>query len=231
MRKIKYTVALTVLLSLGSCSVEPAVEINREDDSGKREYLFSASPSSPSTRSLYSSSEEDTVRDAVIAIYTEDGTLLRITSTNQGVDLNNDSKYSFYVLTGDLTNETIPSSENALVSLRHRYGMDNFSSYHDRWKSIPMAAKVVGKTPRELDILDGKEDGKVRFDAERLFAKLSLSIQYDTYIKNYFKVSINSVRVVNMANSVSPFTPSLYYPDDMQFLFDHRYLYPTQQIS
>lgn len=215
MRKIEYTVALTVLLSLGSCSVEPAVEINREDDSGKREYLFSASPSSPSTRSLYSSSEEDTVRDAVIAIYTEDGTLLRITSTNQGVDLNNDSKYSFYVLTGDLTNETIPSSENALVSLRHRYGMDSFSSYHDRWKSIPMAAKVVGKTPRELDILDGKEDGKVRFDAERLFAKLSLSIQYDTYIKNYFKISINSVRVVNMANSVSPFTPNLCYPDDV----------------
>ena len=216
MRKIIYIIsAISGFLSLWSCSFEAIVDDRVKEKADQREYTFSASPLNIKSRSLYSSSEEETVKDAVIAIYTEEGSLLRKVSQDQGISLTNNAKYSFYVMTGDLTSESIPSEESALESLRHRYGMDSFSSYHDKWKSIPMATKATLKTPKELDLMDGKEDGKICFDADRLFAKLSLSIEYDDYIKKYFTVSVNSVKGVNMANSVSPFNPSINYPDDV----------------
>lgn len=216
MKKItQLIVTISCILSMPACRIEPAADIHLTDDSCQTEYRFSTVLLETKTKSLYSSSEEDTVKDALIAIYTEEGALLRIVSPEQGINLNNDVKYSFYVLTGDLTSESIPSKESTLISLRHKYGMNSFSSYHERWKSIPMAARVIKKTPHDLDLKDGKEDGRITFAAERLFAKLSLKVEYDDYIKKYFTVSVNSVRVVNMANSVSPFDSSLNYPEDV----------------
>ena len=215
MRKITYIlIALFSLSAIWSCSFDAAEAILREEPC-QREYRFSTNPLVSQTRSIYSSSEEETIRDVVFAIYTKDGALLRVIFQDEGITLTDDAIYSFYVLTGDLTNEDIPSNESDLASLRHRYGMESFSSYYDKWRSIPMAAMAVQKTPKELDSMDGKEDGVIHFDAERLFAKLSLTIEYDDYIKQYFTVSVNSVRAVNMANSVSPFNSSLTYPDDV----------------
>ena len=149
------------------------------------------------TRSCYTEAEASAVRQAVVAVYSESGVLVHSGRPETAVVLNRNHPYSYYVMTGDLAEEDIPGREAALRGLIHRYGMDGdggFVRYHDSWNAVPMAGKVLRRTPASLDT-DG--DGVIRLGAERLFARIDLRIRLDESLRDNYTVDVRSVRVQN----------------------------------
>ena len=198
---------ICALLLLAACQGVP-VPVEPAPQMAEQSYTFLIDADMSPTRSCYSEAEASAVSQAVIAVYAQTGDLVHTGVPGDPVVLNRDHPYSYYVMTGDLTEEPVPLRESALRERVHRYEMDGsggFLRYHDNWSAVPMAGAVTLTPPSAL----ATGGGVIRLPAERLFARIDIGIQPDETLLRNYTVSVRSVKVRNIALSVAPFNARL----------------------
>ena len=194
-------------LLLVACQGFP-VPVEPVPQAAEQTYTFCIDAETESTRSCFSEGEASDIRQAVVAVYAKTGDLVHTGAPGDPVVLNRNHPYSYYVLTGDLTEDTVPLRESALREYVHHYPLDSsggFVRYHDQWRAVPMAGAVTLAAPSGL----ASDAGVIRLPAERLFARIDLRILPDENLLRNYTVTIRSVKVRNIARCVAPFDARL----------------------
>ena len=134
------------------------------------------------------------------------------------IRLNPNGRYSLFMWSemhnaDDISAEPTYTNQSGLNTC-----LFSFSPTQAFWNSlsyIPLSAKYVDLTGRELDLLDGSEDGKIIIPMEYLMAKVNLTIEYDDLIKEMFSgslggsVNISSVKLGGAYLGVGIFDDSI----------------------
>ena len=100
-------------LLLVACQGFP-VPVEPVPQAAEQTYTFCIDAETESTRSCFSEGEASDIRQAVVAVYAKTGDLVHTGAPGDPVVLNRNHPYSYYVLTGDLTEDTVPLRESAL---------------------------------------------------------------------------------------------------------------------
>lgn len=198
---------LLTLLCLAACVREEAPSLPDGED--LQEYNLSLTAPAPATRSEVFSIygvDENAIGACKAAVYLGGVKLREIESEDGNLSLgklNNSAKYSFYAVTGAATDGfTFPDEESSLSSMKVNFktASSTFSQFMGAWRTIPMIAQAKEVSPVTLDAQDGSSDRKLTLEAERLFAKVNLTVTADDKILELCPTqTLSSLRIKRVA--------------------------------
>ncbi|MBR6346776.1 MAG: DUF4906 domain-containing protein [Bacteroidales bacterium] len=185
---------IAILFASVSCSPEMDEQVT---EAKEKYYTIELRPEGKSD--IYSSLQESSSSGAVYAVYYR-GILVGGGTLGKAIKLNSSLYYDLFILSGCLGPDELPAREEDLEDIEIPISPDGV---------IPKSGQVIGMTASDMDIADGREDGRIALSLVRGFARAAVRVDIDPTIGEYYdEITVTGVRAVNGASSFCPFNPA-----------------------